>query len=365
MIGYSNALCAVTPFPGDPSTHVHRLKKVNDYLLCAKIGTGSSSSVYLAIDEITQRRYAVKRFKLCDLMESSNGLAQLEHEIRLMRIVKHANIVRFIGILYASSSDEAFLVLDYVDRGTLAAVIEKCLPLSVSDTFSILKQISNAVKYLHDTGLIHQDVKPATILLDSQGRALLADFGIGHSFHSVGMVAGSPAYQAPEALEDSSGSDNEEDINDEPQKEDVWALGVTLYQMLFRRLPFQGSTLFEIVNDIKARGLEIPEGTNPAVARLLRGMLTIDPVARWSIEAVLADPLVQGASDYAAAIPDHGTVQVREGTVVEVCAKVCPVGWSFAGCGKRVAKPFSWENAPGDQCAPLRTSSPPMLSGFL
>jgi serine/threonine-protein kinase 11 len=364
MIDRETAGFSLTPVAGDSANCARHLKKVNHYVLSAKLGTGSGSSVYLVIDEITGQRYAMKRFKLSTLSNSSNGLAQLEHEIRMMRLLKHPNIVRFVEILYASSSDEAFLILEYADRGSLATLIEKRLPLSLPNVFSIVKQIAKALKYLHDTGYVHEDVNPANVLLDSSGRALLADLGVGHSFQSPRPVVSSPAHQAPELFDDG----RDIDPDDEPQKEDVWALGVTLYQMLFGRLPFRGSTLFEIVSHVKAHPLALPAGTDAAVARLLRGMLAVDPAARWSVAAVLAHPLVRDAPDAAPSIPDAApsipdageASPARAGRAVELCARVCPDGWSFAGCGGRAARLLSWRFG-----ATRLTMEPQVLSAFL
>jgi serine/threonine protein kinase len=153
------------------------------------------------------------------------------------------------------------------------------------------------------------------------------------------MVIGSPAYQAPEALDDSYASD--EDSLEEPQKEDVWALGVTLYQLLFHKLPFSGSTLFEIVNDIKNHALEIPDDTDPRIAQLLRGMLTVDPMSRYSVEDLLQHPLVREADDHAEGIPEVHRPDIKDGKVIEVTAEVCPDGWSFAACRLSGQRRFS------------------------
>jgi serine/threonine protein kinase len=169
---------------------------------------------------------------------------------------------------------------------------------------------------------VHQDVKPCNILVDDNGRAMLADFGVGHSFASAGMVVGSPAYQAPEALDDCY-ADGNPDLLDEPQKEDVWALGVTLYQLLFNELPFRGSTLFEIVNDIRARPLAVPAGTDADVAALLGGMLRVDPVRRLGIDDLMSDPLIAGADDLAEGLPEGPPVAMRDGKVVALEGEIC------------------------------------------
>jgi serine/threonine-protein kinase 11 len=304
MISRAKCLSSFTTVSCEYGHHPHVIKKVNKYLLTAKLGSGASSTVYLALDKFSNQRYAVKRIRIRELAKSSNGLAQLEREIRLMRLLDHPNILRLVEVLYAPSVAEAFLVLEYADGGSLGDIVENGVRLSYPAIFSIVKQIATAIWYLHKTGYIHQDVKPYNILLDSSGRAVLGDFGVGHSFHSAGMVVGSPAYQAPEALDDSYGSSDGEDLLDEPEKEDVWALGVTLYQLLFHRLPFAGSTLFEIVNDIRNHPIEVPEGTDPKIAELVEGMLTVDPMKRLSVEDLLRHPLIRGADDRARGLPN-------------------------------------------------------------
>jgi serine/threonine protein kinase len=139
------------------------------------------------------------------------------------------------------------------------------------------------------------------------------------------MVVGSPAYQAPEALDDAYCDD--ENVDAMPQKEDVWALGVTFFQLLFGRLPFVGDSLFEIVNAIQSDGLAIPEGTDPQIEEVLSGMLTIDPVKRWGIAELLTHPAIAGASDRAQNLPPVPPPRLKDGDAWEVEATVCSEGF--------------------------------------
>jgi serine/threonine-protein kinase 11 len=320
----------------------HPLRQINNYLLKLKIGSGTSGQVYLGIDQKSVRSYAIKRIKLSDLIRSSSGLAQLEREIRLMRLLTHPNILALLEVLHLKNRDEVLLVLDYAEKGSVGDFVDRGQELSVASILSILKQVIGALQYLHGQGYVHHDVKPHNILIDVNGRAMLADFGIGHSFASTCMVVGSPAYQAPEVLDDAYGREEDSDVFlDEPQKEDVWALGVTFYQLLFKNLPFVGSTLFEIVKEIRDRPLEIPEGTDEAIIELLRGMLAVDPIARLSIEDLIRNPLIRDAADRATELPDVPPLRFREGPVVELHAEVCGVGYSFADVGLAVPRRFS------------------------
>jgi serine/threonine-protein kinase 11 len=266
-----------------------------------------------------------------------------------MRLLRHPNILRLIEILHVKPRDEVFLVLEYAQQGSLGSLLEAGHRLPHADIFSIVKQVAGALRYLHSAGYIHQDVKPSNILIDADGRAMLVDFGVGHSFASAGMVVGSPAYQAPEALDDSYGSDEEAEALDEPQKEDVWALGVTLFQMLFNALPFSGSTLFEIVNSMKENPLKIPEGIDPAVAALLKGMFIVDPMSRMGIDDLLKNPLIQGAADRVRRLPEIPAQDVVDRKIVQLQAEICGEGYSFAEVGLVARRRSSYNGAHGEK----------------
>jgi serine/threonine protein kinase len=117
---------------------------------------------------------------------------------------------------------------------------------------------------------------------------------------------------------------------DEPQKEDVWAFGVTLYQLFFKELLFRGSTLFEIAHSIHECPLKIPEETDPAMAALLRGMLTVDPMSRLAIDDLLCNPLIRDAADRVVGLSEVPALVPRDGKVVLVHGEVCGDGYSFA-----------------------------------
>jgi serine/threonine protein kinase len=157
------------------------------------------------------------------------------------------------------------------------------------------------------------------------------------------MVVGSPAYQAPEALDDSYADDDESDSSSEgPQKEDIWALGVTLYQLLFLELPFVGSNLYEVVNDIRERPLQIPENCDPAIAEILRRMLTVDPRQRIGVDELLQNDLIALAPESASGLPPLPPPQLKDGEIIELEARVCGDGYSFATLPLALPRRFSY-----------------------
>ena len=330
-------------------------KKVNNYFLAKKIGSGSYSKVYLGIDG--DSKYAVKRISLRDLSRTSNGVVQLEREIRLMRTFQHKNILKMHEVLHSVSDNIVYLVLDYADFGSIGSLLEKGHRFSIMSIKSIIKQISSALLYIHSMGYVHQDIKPANILLNAEGRALLADFGIGHSFMSAAMVVGTPAYQAPEALDDKIEEEEEEgnEYNEEEEcqqvREEVWSLGVTLYQLVFNSLPYVGGNLYEIVLNITSHPLAFPQEIDPEIEELIRGMLNIDPKKRLTLEQVLKHPFLKDAPDLVnepsldSKLFNHYPID-NDRKINIINAVHCDKGYSFAHAALSIQNKLQRINAP-------------------
>jgi serine/threonine protein kinase len=302
--------------------------------------------VYLGIDDRTAQIYAVKRIRLHDYGLESDSVAQAEREIRAMQTLQHPNIIQLREVLEVLSRKEVYLAMDFADKGTLEGLINGGQQLPQSTVLSIMKQICQAVKHLHNQGRVHQDIKPGNILLFRNGVAKLSDFGTSHSFGSFALTVGSPAFQAPEAIDE-----DPDDGSQHPEKEDIWALGVTLYQALFLRLPFEGHNLFEIVRNIKTNPVSIPAGTDESLAALIRSMLEVNPASRADINDVLAHPLIAHASPTTDELPEVLAPTFKEGDIMKINATVIsePIrslrtGSSFAfGSGRN-----SWKHAPSD-----------------
>ena len=261
-------------------------KKINQYYLIGKLGNGATSKVYLATDDNPEHRYAIK----CIDGQGQAGLSVLERELRIISELNHPNITRLVEPLWDSKRQRAYLVLEFADCLSLQAHIKKYTVFSDSDLLSLIKQITSALSYLLQHNIVHRDLKPANILLFSDGTAKLSDFGVGHSFQSADTIVGTPAYQAPEIFDD-----NEEEETD-PLKEDIWSLGVTLYETIYHKLPYTGQNVYEIVSQINSTTIDFP-GVSEPIRSLLNGMLQINPAHRYSINKIAHDPLVSSAPD--------------------------------------------------------------------
>ena len=269
------------------------IKQVNQYLLVHKLGQGAFAKVYLTVNQETGEKFAAKKFCLGELQRVENGVSQLEREVSLMRRYQHKNILKLHEVLHDTKNDVVYLIIDYADCGSLQDLIDNPIPLDDEIVRSIFYQVLQALKYLHSSGMVHQDIKPSNILVNSNGKVVLADFGVGHSFQSTEMVVGSPAYQAPEALTD--GDNGITSCN--PAKEDVWSLGVTLYQTEYLELPYTGDNVFEIIRNINSSPLHIPEGASPEIEDLIKGMLAVDPNLRLSVDEILNRPFFREFKD--------------------------------------------------------------------
>jgi serine/threonine-protein kinase 11 len=282
---------------------------LNQYILTARLGRGANGTVHLAIDSETGREVAVKAIRL----ESSSDSAALQREIRNMRRLNHPNIVKLLKVLYRKDNRTAYLIMEY------AICPLKGQRLSEAQARSAFSQLVSGLLYLHDQGMVHQDVKPSNILL-FDGIVKLADFGIGHSFASAETVIGTPAYQAPEFLEEGLRS---------PAKEDVWSWGVTMFEVLFGRLPFNGETVYEILANAKQMALEVPTTASDEIRDLLRKMMCPGCDKRISMEEVARHPFFAREKQKVITLAKPSLKKKTSNGMVDVSADVCGDDYDF------------------------------------
>jgi serine/threonine-protein kinase 11 len=263
-----------------------KVKKLGSYYILSTIGRGAVGKVYRAFSPTDHKYYAVKRFVISELERLHNGMSQLKRELTTMRRLSHPNILRIKAVFFDRLAQIVYAVLEYADCGSLERARTNLSPTVLP---AIFKQILSGLLHLHENGIVHQDIKPSNLLLSSDGRALISDFGVGHSFQSFNMVVGSPAYQAPELAVDGDHS--------EPSKEDIWSLGVSLYQTVFKKLPYQGENVYEIVRHARQTALVIPLDCNSELSDLLHGMLEPRPSIRFSAAQALENPWFEAADE--------------------------------------------------------------------
>ncbi len=261
-------------------------RTVGRYRIVDFLGAGAMGEVYLAEDPQIERRLAIKTVRLAGRpQEVDDRKKRLLREARAAGRLLHPNVVT----LFDAGEDQGllFLAFEFVEGTDLAGRLEKGPALSLREVLRIVRQTAEALDYAHRMGIVHRDIKPSNILLDTDGRVKVADFGIakmaGQSTELTvkGSVMGSPQYLSPEQIRG-------EDLDG---RSDVFSLGVLLYELLSRKRPFEGDTITTLVYQIlhkeppKISELrQIPD----RLEQLLQRMLAKDRDQRFATAAAVA-----------------------------------------------------------------------------
>lgn len=263
----------------------NRPKFVGRYLIGDLIGEGSYSKVKEVIDSETLERRAVKIMKKQRLKKIPNGEENVKRETKLMRKLDHKNVIKLVDILYNEEKQKLYIVMEYCVT-VLQELFDRApgnrLPISQAHNYFV--QLIEGLEYLHSQGIIHKDIKPSNLLIDTSNVIKITDLGVSEQLDLFeqsdwcSTSQGSPAFQAPELAE---GSDRFSGY-----KIDIWSSGVTLYSITTGKYPFEGENIYKLFEKISAGHFEMPENLDPTLQNLLRGMLTKDPELRFSINQV-------------------------------------------------------------------------------
>ncbi len=216
--------------PGDdpPAPPPHSPRTLSGrYRLDELIAEGGFAQVFRAYDTELQRTVAIKVPKPSQLESNESFQAEARRVARL----KHDNIVPVYDV--GLEGDSCFIVTEYVEGGSLADRLGKGKP-SRDEAIRWMGEIADALEYAHLNGIFHRDIKPANILVDANGRAKLADFGIAQSANKTGKFApslGTLRYMSPEQLEGEPAD----------HRSDIYSLAVVLYELLAGRIPYSSS----------------------------------------------------------------------------------------------------------------------------
>ena len=208
-------------------------ERFNDYKLVQSLDKGGFASVYLGEEVHTGALAAVKLLKGQQLDEFVNN------ELRRTILLQHPNIIKIIDFGTQTSNNAAFIIMEYAPYGSLRKKYPKDTRLSLEVLVPIVKQIASALQYAHDQRVIHRDVKPENVLLNSQNKVLLSDFGIATaSLTSMSIdagqakqaaIAGTYPYMAPEQF------------RGRPTfASDQYSLAIMVYEWLCGKRPFHG-----------------------------------------------------------------------------------------------------------------------------
>ncbi len=221
---------------GAPSSCIRPLPRVSDvlrnrFLLLQELGSGTSGIVFLAKDELTQRKLAVK------VLRQTQSLPRFKNEHRLLRELAHPYLVTSLRLF--AEEFPAFLTMPYVHGRHLDQML---LPWDGDEVRlrACFRKLAEAIHALHQLGIVHCDIKPSNVLVSGNEHVRLIDFGLAHKiFAECAEPCGTPGYVAPECIVSSQNATD---------RSDWYSFGTILYQILSGRLPFEGS-LEQILRD--------------------------------------------------------------------------------------------------------------------
>src|SRR6185369_2732041 len=236
-------------------------ERIGRYQILRLLGRGSFGQVFLARDTELDRMVAVKVAHSNLIRKPADAESYLA-EARILASLDHPHIVAVHDVGRAPDG-RPFVVSQYIEGRDLAATMHSVRP-SLGQSVEWVAAIAEALHHAHRHGLVHRDVKPANILLDSGGKPYLVDFGLAlqeEQFGHVSAFAGSPAYMSPEqARSESHRVDG---------RSDIFSLGVVFYELLTGRRPFSGQTTEELLEHIAVTEARPPRQVNDQIPKEL------------------------------------------------------------------------------------------------
>lgn len=281
--------------PDDSSKYKIIKRSVLDFKFGKSLGEGSYSTVVLATDKHTQQKYAVKILDKRHIIK--------EKKVKYVNIEKHAlnRLIDRIGIisLYFTFQDKQslYFVLDYASNGELLTLIKKYGTLNEDCTRHYGAQLLDAIKYMHDNGVIHRDIKPENILLDDKMRLQVTDFGTARLLEKRAKTGANPEdsdledypvdvraksfvgtaeYVSPELLESKYCG----------KPGDIWAFGCIIYQMIAGKPPFKGLNEYQTFQKITKLQYAFSAGFPVIIRDLLKQILVLQPSKRATIPQI-------------------------------------------------------------------------------
>src|SRR5437016_6476157 len=250
-----------------------------NYRLIKRLGRGGFAAVF-RVEHLYLRTLASVKILCASLAHEEKK--RFLYEARIAARLKHEHIIRVLE--FGVQEHVPFLVMDYAPRGTLRQIYPPGLRLPADLIVEYVWEITSALQYLHDNGLIHRDVKPANLLLGTHNELLLSDFGITVARQEAQVdTAGTAAYMAPEQ------------INGAPcYASDQYALAVIVYEWLCGELPFSGSDAKILYQHLSLQppGLSAKNpDLRPDVEAVMFRALAKDPADRFSSVSTFAEAL--------------------------------------------------------------------------
>ncbi len=266
-------------------------QSIENYAIEAVLGHGGMGIVYKALDTSLDRVVALKVMNP-GVASNEEFLWRFKSEARVLGRLQHPNIVNVYAFRHVDP--HLFIVMEYVGGGTLGHLIERQGIVQPRQALPIMKQCLHALEVAHEANIIHRDIKPPNILLTERGDVKISDFGLAKiqeesssMMTRVGVTGGTLYYMPPEQSEALSKVDH---------RGDLYALGMTLYQMLAGRMPFTaGSSAYSILKAVAEEQIPSPDTFNqhmpPGLVDIVMRAIKKDPSQRYQSARAMREAL--------------------------------------------------------------------------
>ncbi|KAL0250996.1 hypothetical protein GEMRC1_000210 [Eukaryota sp. GEM-RC1] len=303
---------------------------VRDFIVIKNLSRSQFTTVDLAQCRFTSKLLVLKSYNLLSnnsLHSKSLYLDKMNKcEVSIMSKVNHPNVVRLIDTFEDKENNRRYLVLEYLQGGALVSdSFITCKPLVISSVWRYFCDLVNALDYLHEMNIVHRDIKPSNLLLTSDDHIKLSDFGVSidmaSNYQSAAALTGSSAFLAPELV---SGY-----IARASTSSDIWATGITLFYLVFGRLPFYDQQVFRLYRKICQVEVSFPPFIDPLLQHVLLSMMDKNPKTRITAYELMSHPFVlHGPYKSSVTILDQEVVNQRIGLLsshdsAHTCSTTC------------------------------------------
>ncbi|MBK8609213.1 MAG: serine/threonine protein kinase [Chitinophagaceae bacterium] len=240
-------------------------QKIHSYEITAHLGKGGMGNVYKATDTMLGRDVALKMLHPQLIMESQ-FLERFKKEARVLAQLLHPNIAVIYNFI--EQENNHYMVMEYVQGDSLDDLMKKHRTLSPEFIVPVFTQVLEGLQHAHQKNIYHRDIKPANIMLTADGTVKLMDFGIAkvageQKMTQVNKIVGTVEFMAPELIQGKDAS----------AASDIYAAGVTMYELLSGKLPFEADTDFTLMQAILKQKITHPVKFNAAIPRSLSDII--------------------------------------------------------------------------------------------
>lgn len=337
----------------------------NKYKIVRFIKSGGFGNTYEGIHVLLKKRVAIKEFFVKDFCNRDEATAAVTvgitakaplvsklkekflEEAQFVSSLKHPNIVNVYDVFEENGT--AYYVMDYIDGSSLNDIVETGGPLAEADALHYIRQVAEALKYVHSRNRLHLDVKPGNVMVDTDGNALLIDFGSSKQYDEVAgentstLMGMTPGYASPEQTG--------HDVVKFFPATDIYALGATLYKLLTGKTPLS-SNLLSSGEELDPIPATISAAVRNAVAK---SMLSNKKVRPQTVDEFLNLLTAKVDADVTAMLSDE-TINPADVTLSQRDMTVNPIGARFVN---EVAKPSPEREEPQRPTTPPAPPTPP------